>query len=213
MKAILSLLLFSACGTSTDSVPVAEVSPDEPVRTEVVPETPPLPLPANVPFAIGGVANGEYAPEIALADLRDDSAFSLRHHLGPARTHPTKVAIVSFSASWCGPCQASLPQLASLKESYGDEILVVIASIDESDSGVQREIAEVRRAGLDGPVVHATEEVQRAWLGDTRNIPHIFVINQIGEVLVQDRGYGDNVRGVLPRQVTYAHEHPEYVDR
>ncbi|MFT6142734.1 MAG: hypothetical protein ACJARS_000588 [bacterium] len=41
----------------------------------------------------------------------------------------------------------------------------------------------------------------------------MFIVNQIGEVLVQDRGYGSNVQRVLPRQLGYALDHPEYVDR
>jgi thiol-disulfide isomerase/thioredoxin len=159
------------------------------------------------------LANGAYAPQVAGTDARDGSAFALSEFLGDSRVHPTKAAIVSFSASWCGPCRASLPQLAELKSQHGDELLVLIVSIDEGTAGLRAEVRAVEEAGLDAPIILADEALQRAWLGDTRNIPHLFIVNQVGEVLVQDRGYGSNVQRVLPRQLGYALSHPEYVER
>lgn len=210
MLRVLLPLALMAC--SADE-PEPAATPDAPAPIATRSDTPPLPLPQSVPYAVAGVANGDYAPLIALPDERDDSEFNLADHLGPARTLPTRAAIVSFSASWCGPCKASLPQLAELKQEHGDDLLILIVSIDEHEAGLRAELRAVEEAGLDAPVVHANEAIQRAWLGDTRNIPHLFIINQVGEVLVQDRGYGDNVRGVLPRQLGYALSHPDYVDR
>lgn len=194
-------------------------SSDPPVESSTTTQAPSvvpassLPEPADVPFAVGGLANGAYAPQVVGTDIRTDSPFALSEYLGDSRVHPTKAAIVSFSASWCGPCRASLPQLAELKAQHGDELLVLIISIDEGEAGLAAEVRAVEQAGLDAPIVHADEALQRAWLGDTRNIPHMFIINQVGEVLVQDRGYGDNVKRVLPRQLGYALSHPEYVER
>lgn len=209
MNHTLLLLLFTACS----SPPSSDVVVEPTTETSQAAQTPGLPSSESVPYAVAGLANGAYAPEVALDDKRTDTPFSLSSHLGPSRTLPTRAAIVSFSASWCGPCKASLPQLAELKREHGDDLLVLIVSIDGSEAGLRSELRAVEEAGLDAPVVHAPEAVQRAWLGDTRNIPHIFLLNQIGEVMVQDRGYGDNVRGVLPRQLRYAMEHPDYVDR
>jgi thiol-disulfide isomerase/thioredoxin len=214
MLRTLALLSLVACGGAEPAQdPVLDGAVPEPVAADA-PAMPPLPQPAAVPYAVQGLDNGAYAPEIALPDARTGKPpFRLSDHVGPARTQPTRAAIVSFSASWCGPCQASLPQLAELKAEYGDELLVLIVSIDESEAGLRREVAAIERAGLDAPVVHAPEALQRAWLGDTRNIPHMYVLNQVGEVLVQDRGYGENVARVLPAQVRFAHGNPQYVER
>ena len=207
MIRIAVLVLLAAC--SSDA-PV-ESSPTTQAPSVTVVSS--LPQPADVPFAVAGLANGAYAPQVTGTDARDDSPFTLSDYLGDSRVHPTKAAIVSFSASWCGPCRASLPQLAELKAEHGDELLVLIVSIDEGEAGLRAEVRAVEEAGLDAPIVLADEALQRAWLGDTRNIPHLFIVNQIGEVLVQDRGYGNNVQRVLPRQLGYALSHPEYVER
>ena len=90
---------------------------------------------------------------------------------------------------------------------------MLIVSIDDGEAGLRAEVRAVQEAGLDAPIILADEALQRAWLGDTRNIPHLFIVNQVGEVLVQDRGYGSNVQRVLPRQLGYALSHPEYVER
>ena len=127
MLRICLILLLTACSS--------DPSPDPPSETvvSVDPSTPPLPAPEAVPFAVAGLANGEYAADIVLTDHVSGTPFSLSQHLGPSRTLPTRAAIVSFSASWCGPCKASLPQLAELKSQHGDDLLVLIVSIDETD--------------------------------------------------------------------------------
>lgn len=200
-----SVAAESPAPTSAPSAPAA----DTPLGV------PPVSLadPATIPRTVRGLENGAYATEIDLEDARDGSRFRLSDRVGPTASRPVEAVVVSFSASWCGPCMASLPQLASLVQEHEGKLLVVIASIDESDSGFHREVEAVRRAGLDAPVVRAPEALQAAWLGDTRNIPHLFIINAVGEVLVQDRGYGENVAGVLPRQIGFARSTPDYVER
>jgi len=42
-----------------------------------------------------------------------------------------KLLIIDVFATWCPPCQAEAPHLASLQEKYGDDILVVGVSIEE----------------------------------------------------------------------------------
>jgi hypothetical protein len=44
-------------------------------------------------------------------------------------------------------------------------------------------------------------------------VPHFYIINQVGEVLVQDRGFGNKVRKVMPGQINYAIQNPNYVVR
>ena len=120
---------------------------------------------------------------------------------------------MSFSASWCGPCQASLPQLAELVREHQGALQVLIVSTDANEVGLKKELQAVKNAKLDAVVVHATEPIAAAWLGGRRNIPHMYVVNRAGEVLVQNRGYGDNVKRVLPGQIRYALNNPEYVHR
>lgn len=172
-----------------------------------------LPDPKTVADSHTGRDNGDWAPELALIDLRTGKPWKLSNHVGPRATESTQAAIVSFSASWCGPCRLSLPFLKQLEDQNPGTLEVVIVSMDEDDAGRKKEVEAVAAAGLDAPVLEATPEVLTAWLGRRRNIPHLYILNRAGEVLVQDRGFGDKVRKVLPGQVRYALTHPEYVVR
>ena len=42
-----------------------------------------------------------------------------------------KVYVVEFWATWCGPCRASMPHLASLQEKYADKGVQIISISDE----------------------------------------------------------------------------------
>ena len=172
-----------------------------------------LPDPASVPDSPLGRVNGDYAPEISLLDLESKKLWRLSAHVGPRASMPTKVVIVCFSASWCGPCRMSLPFLKKLEDEFGAELQIAIVSMDVDASGKAKEVEAVRSAGLRAPVLEATPEVLTAWLGRKRNIPHMFIVNRAGEILVQNRGFGEKVGKVLPAQVRYARSHPEYVIR
>ncbi|WP_457748183.1 TlpA family protein disulfide reductase [Sulfurimonas sp.] len=50
-----------------------------------------------------------------------------------------KLLILDIFATWCPPCQAEAPHLASLQEKYGDDILIVGATIED---GIQNEKLE-----------------------------------------------------------------------
>jgi cytochrome c biogenesis protein CcmG/thiol:disulfide interchange protein DsbE len=56
--------------------------------------------------------------------------------------HRGKVVLLDLWATWCKPCEASLPFYARLAESLGPEGLVVLAvNIDQDDEEVRRFLA------------------------------------------------------------------------
>jgi thiol-disulfide isomerase/thioredoxin len=178
-----------------------------------VPTVEALPDPKTIADSATGLENGDFAPELALLDLMSGKPWRLSARVGPKASLPTKAVVVSFSASWCGPCRLSLPYLKQMEDQHGTDLEVVIVTMDEDLAGKEKEVEAVRSAGLDAPVLEATPEVLTAWLGRRRNIPHLYILNRAGEVMVQDRGFGEKVKKVLPGQIRFAMSHPEYVVR
>ncbi len=191
--------------------PVAEV----PASARPLPSIEALPDPATIGDSPTGLVNGDFAPELSHRDLLSGRPYRLSDHLGPTASESgrARAAIVGFTASWCGPCRASYPHLKALKEQHGDALEIVLVSTDVDAEGKAKEVQQMRTAGLSVPLLDADDDSLRAWMGRRRNVPHFYILNTIGEVLVQDRGFGKKVKKVLPGQVRYALNHPEYVVR
>ena len=192
--------------------PAPKAVPAEPIE---VPSIDALPDPKTIGDTPTGLANGAWAPELALTDLRTGKPYALSDHVGPTAREgiDTQVVIVGMVASWCGPCAASLPFLKQLEEQHAGKLEIVLVATDVKPEGRKKEADKVAASGLNAVVLDPTEWDLRAWMGGKRNVPHFYIVNKVGEVLVQDRGFGKKVKRVLPKQINYAMNHPEYVIR
>ncbi len=198
-------------GVAPQSQPKPTVS-DAVAGQDGLPTIDALPDPSTIADSPKGLVNGDFAPELDLLDLVSGQQFKLSARVGPQAHSPRGAVVVSFTASWCGPCRASLPYLKEMEEQFS-ELDVVLITMDNDKAGRDKELSQLRASGLQAPLLVPDQHTLRAWLGRRRNIPHLYIINAAGEVLVQDRGFGKKVRKVLPRQIGYALRHPDYVVR
>ena len=58
---------------------------------------------------------------------------------------PTKVVVINFWASWCGPCRAGMPHIRDLQREYGDDVRF-IGVTRESENVVTEFLASKARA-------------------------------------------------------------------
>ena len=210
----------SAAGEQAVGEPKQEpVPPREPDPSELAAEPAGLPAIAALPDPRGigdsprGLKNGDFAPELFHTNLMDGKRFRLSDWVGPEATEDVGAVIVGFTASWCGPCKQSYPYLQQLQKKHGGQVKVVLLTTDPLVANKEKHRDLVRSAGLEAPLLDPSPDTLRAWMGRKRNVPHFYIINKAGEVLVQDRGFGKKVKKVMPGQVAYALRHPEYVVR
>ena len=160
-----------------------------------------------------GLKNGDYAPELNHLDMRTGERFRLSEWTGPEVSRPAKAVVVGYTASWCGPCKQSYPYLQKMQEEFGEDLKVVLISTDATAAAKKKHVRLVAKSGLEAPLLDPSPDSLRAWLGQRKNVPHFYIINRAGEVLVQDRGFGKKVKKVLPGQIRYAVKNPDYVVR
>lgn len=104
-----------------------------------------------------------------------------------ANYHGKKKVVVSFWASWCGPCRLELPALAEFykkyhKDSSNFEILAI--SIDDDRAAAE---AYASKAKLPFPVLLDLDS-KAADAYSVEAIPSLFVIDQNGTVVYGNTG-------------------------
>jgi thiol-disulfide isomerase/thioredoxin len=105
-----------------------------------------------------------------------------------------KVVILSFWATWCGPCRTEMPTLEALYQRYRDRGLEVLAvNLDMlSTAGVEafmQEVGVTFRVGLDPS--WSTAQAYRV-LG----LPTTYLIDRAGHAVVREVGARDWLDGV-----------------
>jgi thiol-disulfide isomerase/thioredoxin len=121
------------------------------------------------------------APDVRGATL-DGSTFALSDHLGD-------VVVLNVWASWCGPCRAEAPILATLSDDLADDG-VQFAGLVTRDSDVSA-TSFVNRFGIDYPNVIDRDGRLQLLFGDSlppQAIPSTIVIDQQGRVAARALG-------------------------
>ena len=107
-----------------------------------------------------------------------------------------KVQVVSFWASWCGPCLTELPLLEKLQRVLGpDRLRVVAVNIEERD-----QFREATRQLLDWKTTLTNDPYKEAFSSyKGSGIPYLLIISRDGKVRQVFQGYSESgVRAVYP---------------
>lgn len=105
-----------------------------------------------------------------------------------------KIVIVTFFASWCGPCRKEIPQLVRLRSKVPEEDMLILGvNFDHSLEDLNRFL---RRVKMNFPVYIGESNVftSKNKLIEIRAIPRMFIYDAAGSQ-VQD------IEGVLPEAV------------
>lgn len=103
-------------------------------------------------------------------------------------TYAGKVVVLSFWASWCGPCKKELPLLEGIARTAGKERVQVLAVNIESSEIYRRLVRHTSELQM-LIASDAKQEAQRSYA--VKGIPHLVIIGKDGHIIQVHRGYSE----------------------
>ena len=165
MRRITAVLTFAALSIGL-SIPASVTAQDPPNEQKSVKKR-------------AGPGPGDIPPP-SLGRTRDGDEIDTTQYAG-------KVLVVTFWASWCGPCRAELPVLEGLKKAARGSVEVVAVNIESREQF--RALAR-HLSSLTVTLTHDNGKRQHDAYG-VNGIPHMVIIGRDGKILNIHRGYSE----------------------
>jgi thiol-disulfide isomerase/thioredoxin len=121
-----------------------------------------------------------------------------RVHLGEQHG---KVVVLTFWATWCGPCRRELPVLERLQQLAGARLVVYAVPFQEPEQ-TYGELVNLARSWRIMLVDDRHESIASKYA--IRAIPHLFIIGRDGRIFAQHAGYGEGSLEELVGEVNAA---------
>jgi thiol-disulfide isomerase/thioredoxin len=142
-----------------------------------------------------GPAVGTVAPDFKVHNIVTGEDVTLSSQHG-------KVVILTFWASWCGPCKRELPILESAQRVISKDRLVVFA-VSYRDS--EAALAAIKKAAANWQInVMKDRNEHVASVYSVKSIPHLFMIGRDGKIVANHLGYGDSTLEELVADINRA---------
>jgi peroxiredoxin len=137
-------------------------------------------------LSFAALRTNDAAPAFSLLDL-DGKSFVLRDVLQSGRRAAPGGVVLSFFATWCGPCRKELPLLNGLTaDLQAKGVSVVIIDLKENAAVVKRFVEGLK---LDKVTVLSDRDGKTAAQYQVRFLPTTFCIGSDGKV--KDMIYGE----------------------
>jgi thiol-disulfide isomerase/thioredoxin len=102
------------------------------------------------------------------------------------------VVVVTFWASWCGPCRKELPVLDVLQKGAGDRVRIIAVNVKDS-----REDYKIMRGQMKDASITFTHDMRGKIADgfDVKAYPNLFVIDQAGRIAAVHVGFSEKSLG------------------
>jgi peroxiredoxin len=105
------------------------------------------------------------------------------------------VVVLSFWATWCGPCKVEMPHLDKMYGELKDQGFVVL-SVSSDDARTTSQVKPfIKKSGYSFPVLLDTQSTVTGTYNPTKTLPYTVIIGRDGQVAKEHSGYnpGDEV--------------------
>jgi thiol-disulfide isomerase/thioredoxin len=151
---------------------------------------------------------GERAPSFGPVKLHNPTeagmpSFILGRYVGDEPETPAKAVLISFFATWCGPCKKELPALVALSEKYKAKGLQVVSiSIDKEEEQFKIVRELVTKNGITFPVLMDRYNLlARRYLGEKTAMPSVFLVKADGTIALVKQGYDGDASAILAAEI------------
>lgn len=141
------------------------------------------------------LSTGQNAPTFFLRTL-DGGKFFLSDYIGEPRQFsnaPRRHVLLSFFASWCGPCRKEIPELEAMLPKYiSDSFQAFLVNVGDSEDVIKKMLIE---GNYKTPVItdphgvvakkYCPKDGDRVWL------PTVAILSKEGKVAFIKSGYAD----------------------
>ncbi len=140
-----------------------------------------------------GVASAEPASDFTLRDI-DGQSVSLSELKG-------KVVVMSFWATWCGPCKEEMPHLQKMYSELQEKGLTVLSIATDDARSSSRVKPFIKKNGYAFPVLLDRDSTVIGTYNPPKTLPYTVVVDQKGDVVKRHSGYNpgdeDDLRQVV----------------
>jgi len=120
----------------------------------------------------------------SFAEAAESPGMGAMHLLNEISQHQGKVVVLNFFATWCVPCQHTIPGLVNLRRHYPvDNVIILGISLDADQALLPPFIGKF---GINYPVRMATLDVVRMF--NIRSVPHNTVYDVTGRLAANQPG-------------------------
>lgn len=131
-------------------------------------------------LVVGQSRAATMVPDFSLPAVLQDKPVDIKDYRG-------KVLLITFWATWCGPCVQEIPSLVSLQQEYGPRGFSVIGiSLDQGGPAVVEKM--MKKTGINYPVAMGNSRVSKDF-GGIFGIPVSFLVDQSGQVVKRYNGW------------------------
>ena len=158
---------------------------------------------------IKSVDVGQPAPDFNLTDVDSQITYALSDFLG-------KVVFLDLWATWCGPCEISLPYIRLFYDMYPEDMFVIF-SIDIDEAETENQVSSFRKSHDMDWIVGIEENNEIQDIYGSGFVPTFYIVNPSGIidwyfVGIDGETFYDDVYSVVSNYLPDDTTKPEIID-